>query len=55
VKNYDRPTMEAVGIGGLAREDAAADRGLGGRRRRGEGEEEAREAHRIDGASGRGL
>ncbi len=45
---------EAVGIGGLAREDAADDGGLGGQRRRGEGEEEARKAHCINGASGRG-
>jgi hypothetical protein len=43
--------MEAVGIGGRAREDAADNRGFGGQRRQGEGEEEAREAHRINGAS----
>ncbi len=45
---------EAVGIGGLAWEDAADNGGLGGQRRLGEGEEEARKAHCIDGASGRG-
>jgi hypothetical protein len=43
--------MEAVGIGGRARENAADNRGFGGQWRQGEGEEEAREAHRIDGAS----
>jgi hypothetical protein len=43
--------MEAVGIGGRAREDAADNRGFGGQRRQGEGEEEAREARCIDGAS----
>ncbi len=53
-KNDDRPTTEAVGIGGRAREDALDDVGLGGQRRRGEGEEEAPEARRITGASGWG-
>jgi hypothetical protein len=43
--------MEAVGIGGWAREDAADNGGFGGQRRQGEGEEEAREAHCINGAS----
>ena len=43
--------MEAVGIGGRAREDAADNRGFGGQQRQGEGEEEAREARCIDGAS----
>jgi hypothetical protein len=43
--------MEAVGIGRQAREDAADNRGFGGQRRQGEGEEEAREARRIDRAS----
>ncbi len=43
--------MEAVGIGGRAREDAAGNGGFGGQRRQGEGEEEAREARCIDGAS----
>ncbi len=46
--------MEAVRIGGLAREEAADDGGLSGRRRQGEGEDKACEAYRIDGASGRG-
>ena len=43
--------MEAVRIGGQAWEDAADNRGFGGQRRQGEGEEEAREARCIDGAS----
>jgi hypothetical protein len=43
--------MEVVGIGKRAREDAADNRGFGGQPRQGEGEEEAREAHCIDGAS----
>jgi hypothetical protein len=43
--------MEAVGIGGQAREDAADNGGFNGQRRQGEGEEEAREACCIDGAS----
>ncbi len=46
--------MEVVGIGGLVWEDAADDGGLGGQRRQGEGEEEGRKAHRINGASGQG-
>ncbi len=50
-ENNNRPTMEAVGIGGQAREDAADNRGFGGQQRQGEGEEEAREAHCINGAS----
>jgi hypothetical protein len=43
--------MEAVGIGGRVQEDAADNRGFGGQRRQGEGEEEACEAHRINRAS----
>ncbi len=43
--------MEAVGIGGQVREDAADNRGFGGQWRQGEGEEEACEARCIDGAS----
>ncbi len=47
-------SAEVDRIGGQAREDAADDGRLGGGRRQGEGEEEAREAHRMDGASRRG-
>jgi hypothetical protein len=43
--------MEAVGIGGRAREDAADNGGFGSQRRQGEGEEEARKARHINGAS----
>jgi hypothetical protein len=43
--------MEAVGIGGRAREDAADNGGFGGQQRQGEGEEEASEARCINGAS----
>jgi hypothetical protein len=50
-KNNNRPTMEAVGIGGRAQEDVADNEGFGGQRRQGEGKEEAREACRIDKAS----
>jgi hypothetical protein len=46
--------MEAVRIGGRAREDAADNGGLGGRHRQGEGEEEAPKARCINVASGRG-
>ncbi len=51
MKNNNRPTMEAVGIGGRAREDSADNRGFGGQRRQGEGEEEEREACCINRAS----
>ncbi len=47
-------SAEADRIGGRAREDAVYDGGLGGGRRQGEGEEEVREAHRMDRASRRG-
>ncbi len=43
--------MEAVRIGGQAREDAADNGGFGGQRRQGEGEKEAREARCINRAS----
>jgi hypothetical protein len=40
-----------IGNGGRSRVDVADDRGLGGRRRQGDGEEESCKARRIDGAT----